>query len=325
MTINRAGAICLYEILREYSDSDHILRMPDIIAKMKTIYGITADRRSIYSAVDLLRELGIGISDYNQNGIGYFLDSPEFDPAEVRVLIESVFANRAIPAKQSERLVKKLGRLSNVHHRRSYRHLTCAKPEKRSDNKELFLNIEVIDEAISEGKKVSFTYLAYDFDKKLKPRREKKYTASPCRMVVTNDHYYLLCKMRPEWSLSLYRLDLMQDCEITDEAIDATFDKAEIESAIEDSIYAWLGKAEPITLRCKNNILGDVIDRFGRGIVIERENEETFLARIRVSPTGMRFWAMQYLSHVEVLSPASLREEIIEALRNNPYLALEGN
>ncbi len=319
MTTNRAGAICLLEILKEYSDADHILRMPDITSKLKNIYGITADRRSVYSAVELLRELGYDISDYSQNGEGYFLRGAEFDPTEVCVLIDSVYANTAIPASQTERLVRKLGKLTNVHHRRSYKHLSSIKPDKKSANKELFLNIEIIDEAITLGKKVTFTYLEYDFDKKLKPRREKKYTVSPFQMIVTNEHYYLLCKMWEDSEMSMYRLDRIKDVEISEYGMDAKFTEDELRNAREQSTYAWYGESELVTMRCQNHILGDVIDRFGRDITIEKEDDETFIAKIKTSPRGIRFWAMQYLPYVEVLTPESLRERIIDDVKNNPY------
>ena len=71
MTTNRANAICLLEIMKEYSDANHILRMQDLIAKMKSIYAIDVDRRTIYSAIDLLKTLGYDISVYSENGVGY--------------------------------------------------------------------------------------------------------------------------------------------------------------------------------------------------------------------------------------------------------------
>lgn len=44
MMTDRANAICLLEILREYSDEDHILAMRDIIQKMNTLYDLQPDR-----------------------------------------------------------------------------------------------------------------------------------------------------------------------------------------------------------------------------------------------------------------------------------------
>lgn len=36
---NRANTVCTLKILTEYSDAGHILRMQDLIGKMKGLYG----------------------------------------------------------------------------------------------------------------------------------------------------------------------------------------------------------------------------------------------------------------------------------------------
>ena len=64
MLTERAITICLLEVLREYSDFNHILSMGEIIGKIKNIYGLTPDRRTVYSALDTLGELGYDISFY---------------------------------------------------------------------------------------------------------------------------------------------------------------------------------------------------------------------------------------------------------------------
>ena len=53
--------------------------------------------------------------------------------------------------------------------------------------------------------------------------------------------------------------------------------------------------------------------------VLERD-EQTFTAVLTTPPRGVRFWALQYLSFVEVAEPAWLRQEIIEVLKVNHYL-----
>ena len=40
MLTEKANAICLLEVLKEYSDAEHILPMREIIAKMQSLYGI---------------------------------------------------------------------------------------------------------------------------------------------------------------------------------------------------------------------------------------------------------------------------------------------
>ena len=173
---NRANTICLLEILKEYSDADHIMQMQEIIAKMKAVYSLEVDRRTVYSSVDLLKELGYDISDYNDNGVGYYLRERDFETSEIRLLMDAVYSYQAIPSSQTEKLIAKLQKLLNSHERKQYRSLKIVKTDKKTRNAEVFLNIEILDEAIQRKNKVKFTYLEYGLDKNLKPRREKKYT-----------------------------------------------------------------------------------------------------------------------------------------------------
>ena len=83
----------------------------------------------------------------------------------------------------------------------------CSLPEIRPENKELFYTIDVLDEAISKGKKVSFIYNSYGTDKKLHPKREREYVINPYQMVATNGRYYLICNYDKYDTLSNYRID----------------------------------------------------------------------------------------------------------------------
>ena len=70
----------------------------------------------------------------------------------------------------------------------------------------------------------------------------------------------------------------------------------------------------------RDRVLDDVLDRFGTDIQIFERDEQTFTAVLTTPPRGVRFWALQYLSFVEVAEPAWLRQEIIDALKGNHYL-----
>ena len=66
-------------------------------------------------------------------------------------------------------------------------------------------------------------------------------------------------------------------------------------------------------------VLDDVLDRFGTDIQIFERDEQTFTAVLTTPPRGVKFWALQYLSYVEVAEPAWLRQEIIESIGQNWY------
>lgn len=317
---NRANAVCLLKILSEYSDENHILQMQDIISKFKALYGIAIDRRTIYGLMEVLAQLGYDISDYNENGVGYFLRERFFESSEVRLIMDALYTHQAISPKQTEKLIQKLQQLLNVHNRKKYRNLSLVKNTKKTENKQVFLNIELLDEAIQLKKKVSFTYLIYGLDKKLHPRKDTKYTVNPYQLLCTNEHYYLICKMSGADKLSMYRIDLIKDILITKETIDTDISPEELHTAENKTTYAWYGNAEKIELKCKNYVIGDILDKFGHDITITPYDEEHFIALVHTAPSGMHFWALQYLPHVEVVSPEWVREGIMDSIKRNPYL-----
>lgn len=316
MPTDKANAICLLDILKEYSDEQHILPMREILSKLQIIYGIKPDRRTIYGAVALLIDLGYDISTYEENGIGYFLRSRDIESSEVLLLMDAVYSFPFIPAKQSEHLIAKLQKLLSIHQRKRYQHLTVVRPDRKTDNRQVFWNIEKLDEAISAKQQVRFKYLQYGSDKKLHPRSDKLYTVNPYGMVYLNEHYYLVCNHCYYPDTSLYRIDRISDIQ----QLSLPWDKhPDSENAIRDAVYAFSGPPEKVTIRFEKGILNDVIDKFGTGIRISRTNDEQYTAELTVPPHGMKFWALQYLPYAEVVQPQWLRDEIIESIHRNPY------
>ena len=51
----------IYSILREMTDEDHILSASELGNILKRRYNMEADRRSLYSDIDTLREWGVDI------------------------------------------------------------------------------------------------------------------------------------------------------------------------------------------------------------------------------------------------------------------------
>ena len=314
MLTEKANAICLLEVLKEYSDAEHILPMREIIAKMQSLYGIKIDRRTIYGAVALLIELGYDVSLYEDNGVGYYLRDRELEPSEVLLLTDAVYSFPFIPARQTEQLVQKLQKQLSVHQRKKYRHLTVARQGRKTGNRQVFWNIEQLDEAITRKKKVTLDYLHYGYDKRQHPTAT--YTLSPYEMVYTNEHYYLICVPDHDPHTRLYRIDRMADIRILDEPRSET--PAQKQEA-QDAIYAFVGAPERVVLHCDRAVLDDVLDRFGTGIQVFERDEQTFTAVLTTPPRGVHFWALQYLSFVEVAEPAWLRDEITESIAGNQY------
>ncbi|MGI6040457.1 MAG: WYL domain-containing protein [Clostridiales bacterium] len=319
MLSEKCNIVCLMYVLAEYSDADHILPMREILSKLNSEFGISPDRRTIYSLVSVLKQIGFDISDYEENGIGYYLRFRLFEPGEVRLLMDAVYSFPFIPPKHTEDLVEKLQKLISVHERRRFKNLTVYKQEKKTPNRQVFYNIEQLDDAISREVKVRFTYLRYCTNKKLVPRQEGKYTVNPYGLVFTNENYYLVCIKEKKRRVSLYRIDRMSDIEITDLPLDPQDEKFDPKRAVSRAVYAYSGEPEEILMHCDVRILDHVIDKYGTDIKIREIDEDKLEIKMKVSPAGVKYWALQFLQHVEVVAPKWLRQEICECIKSNPY------
>ncbi len=322
MLTEKAITMCLLEILKEYSDEAHEMTMKEILSKMESDYMLRPDRRTIYSAVATLMDFGYDISAYEDNGKGYFLRVRDFEQSEIIMLTDAVYSFPFVSAKYSDELIDKLQKQLSIHQRRKFKNLSVIRSDRKSLNAQVFLNIEKLDNAISQKKQVSFTYLHYGLDKKLHPRRTKPYTVNPYSMVYMNEHYYLVCNLVGYPNISLYRIDFICDIAVLDEVSEQ---RKEYRDNSDEAVFAFTGTSEHISIICDKIILDDVIDKFGKDIQLYENDEKTFTVNFTAPAKGVKFWALQYLSYAEVIEPKWVRDEIIDSVKANRYNLVEEN
>lgn len=76
------------------------------------------------------------------------------------------------------------------------------------------------------------------------------------------------------------------------------------------------GETVRAVLRCEEDLLSDVLDRFGMETQLRDNGDGTFDATVFTGAAGLKFWALQYVAVCQVLEPLGLRREIGEILRN---------
>lgn len=320
MLTEKAIAICLLEIMFEYSDENHILSMGEIISKINGRYGMKPDRRTIYSAFETLIELGYDISLYKDNGKGYYLLDRHLEPSEAHLLSDAICTFPFISERQTAHLINKIQSLVSIYDRKQIRNLTVSRSDLKTVNKAVFYNIELLDEAIEKKVKVKFDYCDYGVDKQLHKRREKKYTVNPYGMVYSNEHYYLICIMAKQTNLSMYRIDRIQNIEITDYELDERENGFDPQAAVKNTVYGYTGEIGQVEMLVNAKKLNDVIDQFGTNIIISENDDGRLRINLKASLMGIKYWALQYLDYVEITAPIDLRNEIKKALVENAYM-----
>ncbi len=306
--------MALLKILEEYSDEDHPLTQPKLLELIDTIYHVTLDRRTLYSNIEMLQDFGYDISSYSENGKGYYLRERQFEPSQIYLLCNAIHASHFIPQKSSKELIDKLLSTQSKYFKNDFKSTVFVENNKKKENKEFFLNVELLSEAIREKKAVSFAYLKYDLDKRLVERRDDPYVFSPYYLVYNLDRTYLIGKSKNHKDFTHFRVDRMKKLKISDEPYIKLTKREDPYEYAKNKIYMYNGDEESIVIKCKMNILDDVIDTFGQGIRLIADGD-SFVAHVKSAKEGMVYFALQYAKYLEVLEPEDLRKEIAEVLK----------
>ena len=199
-------------------------------------------------------------------------------------------------------------------------------PEDKTDNKQLFLTIELLDEAISRGRKVSFKYLEYGTDKRqhIKTRNdgtERVYIISPYQMAAKEGKYYLICNYGKYDDISNYRLDRITELKILDEptkpfehlkwANGRTLDLA---TYMKEHPYMYASDNVRAVFRVAKTMVSDVIDLFGTEVTFSDEDDAGVTVTAFTNEMAMEQFALNFAPDVTVLEPQRLREKVKSAL-----------
>lgn len=316
MADKKTSALAILKILEENSDSEHKLTQPEILEKLENFYDVNIDRRTLYDNVRMLQDFGYDISTRTDNGEGYFLNDRTLEPSEVTLLCNAIHSSNFIPSKSSKELINKLLETQSKYFKSNYNDKVYIDNKDKKDNKEFFLNIDLISEAITNFKQISFNYTQYNLNKELVNRREELYELSPYYLVYMNEKTYLIGKDNSHSDLSHYRVDRMKNISFTDKKYLKRNKDEDPYQYAKSKIYMYHGEDIRVALKCDNQILDDIIDIFGKDITIDKSDDQHFIAYVKSSKQGIIYLALQYLNYMEVLDPEDIRAEIKQAIDN---------
>lgn len=329
----------ILDILWKDSDQDHRLTQREIGEILRTRYGMAADRKAIKRNLMDLVEFGFDIEyrEVPRGGAGeeeentiltdFYLVRP-FTEGELRLLIDGLLFSRHLPHRQCRELVEKLKGLSSRYFHSRVRHIV----REQEDNQQLFLNIELLDEAIEKRQKAAFHYLEYGTDKKAHYRTRsdgsvREYVISPYQMAARDGNYYLVCRREGYGGLANYRLDRICDLKVLEEAAQ-TFTSPEerdghpldLSAYMREHIYMYAGGSCHAKLWVNRSLISSVIDLFGKDVVFSREDAEGVVVSVYANEMSIEQFAKSYAPNTSVLEPPELRKKVGDMLRRTAAL-----
>lgn len=329
----------ILDSLKRYTDEDHRLSQKEIMDILEREYDMKVERKAVKRNLLNLIDYGyhveysesVRINKKGEEEIVYtdwYLER-DFSDAELRLLIDSLLFSRHIPYSQCKTLIEKLENLSNRYFKSRVKHIQTL-PDNELPNRQLFYTIEILDQAITKGRQVSFHYNEYHTDKMLHPRIDhegnvRTYIVNPYQMAAVNGRYYLICNYDKYDDVSNYRVDRITDIQLLDTPVKPMKNMKGLEHGLNlpkhmaEHVYMFTGESVPVTFRAKKYLLTDLFDWFGKEMQFTDETEEEVTVRVTVNLDAMRKWALQYALHVKVLKP----ERLVEMLREDVKQAAE--
>jgi len=316
---NKARMLFVKDVLMKHTDEEHRLSVPDIIEKLEA-QGFSANRKSIYDDIDALKDWGMDIMFTREKPQGYYLASRDFELAELKLLVDSVQASKFITTKKSRQLIKKLEGLASEREAKQLQRNVYIANRNKTINESIYYNVDKIHGAISANKKIAFTYYQWSLDKELVPRGAGKiYKISPWELTWDDENYYMIGYDDELDLVKNYRVDKMQKIDITDEPRtgEEAFKDFDITKMAKSTFGMYGGKTESVALECSNDIIGVIIDRFGSDIIIQKNDDGTFLIRQDVVISGQFYgWLCGLGTKIKIVAPQSAAERYKEWLRD---------
>lgn len=312
MASTKLKLLYLIDILRELTDDEHRLSVPELVEELGE-RGVIAERKSIYRDLDSLIEYGY---DIVKSPSGYYLGRREFEIWELRLLSSAVSAATFITKARSDALIKKLGGFISGY--MSSEILASSISGVKCRNDEVYRTIEAINAAIAERRQITFSYFKRDVNKRSVAQRSgQRYRVSPYAMIWSQDRYYLVCNVQEHDALTHFRLDRIKGVRMDPQPARPFSEVSEYTAVFDTSDYAkkcvnmFGGHAVRVTLRCSNRLVDEILDRFGEDTPIVRDGDG-FLCTVSVSTEGGGFfgWAAQYGGLIEIAAPPEARAKM---------------
>ena len=198
----------LLELLKQESDELHPMTTSQICKRMEEM-DIPCDRRTLSVDAQILNDWGFEVMTKSVGRErGYDVEERSFSVPEIKIMIDAAHAATFITEKKTEELISKLAELAGSHVADVLESNMVFFNTKRHTNESIYYNVDSIERAIQDKKKVIFRYFDIDGSGQRAYRRDgHHYVVEPVALVFNEDNYYLVAYSSRYDNTANYRID----------------------------------------------------------------------------------------------------------------------
>lgn len=318
----RLRVLALRELLEHLTDEEHPLSAEELRTLLGE-QGIESAKKTVYRDIAALRGRGEDILLTRRPKAGFFLAARRFEPPEVRLLMDAVLAAPFITNKKTAELLEKLRGLLSRNQAEEAAAQVHVNPRPKFGNEEIYYSIDAVERAVAQKKKLSFVYHHHAIEgNRIVQNDGRRFVVSPYALIWDSDRYYLAGNYEKYDSVSVYRLDRMRHAEVTGQEARPFSEVSDYRDWFDAADYAartfhlYHGELQTVGLRCRDDALEAVLDKFGDGLRLSGRGDGFFSVQVRVyAGEGLLEWLLQYGDRIAVLSPEPLRSEMAARVR----------
>ena len=302
----------IMRMLQEETDDQRGLSMADIISRLAD-YGMSADRKTVYADLDLLREFGLEIGTAQRNPVEYYLARRDFSIDELMLMVDAVQSCRFVTQSQAEKICRNLKLLATVGQQKKLERRIHVEGRARGRNDAVLANVDIIHDALRQKRRITFTYWKMGMDGKPHAQHQGEvYDVTPMRVTFAETYYYLTAWSEKHGAVREYRIDRMRDVALSQEKARRGKEISEYEYQVRDSQFFGRFDCQLVTaqLVCNESGVNIVADRFGKDARFVPQEDGTCIAAVQVRVSPQFFgWIASMNGTVKIAGPTKLAEE----------------
>ena len=316
---NKARILFLLKYLKENTDEERSISSSEL-RKMFKAQGMNISAPTLRDDITTLIEAGYDINVEEVNGIATwykFLDR-DWSASEIQILIDAVASSQFITKEKSRQLIDRLATLAGPSDRPDLEPSIRVEDQVKAPNEHILYIVQTIREAIKKDKMIQFEHYQYNSRLERIPKLDGyQYIVSPYAMIWKKDKYYLIGWSEKHGRIAHFRIDRMGMPDITEVQCKPAPEDLKLEDRSDKIFSMFDGPEETVKLRCRPELLDQVIDQFGEKIKVLKTTKTYMEIRVTVhlSPTFYG-WLFQYVGQMTVIAPEYVCEQYAEKMQD---------
>jgi len=313
MIEKKSRILYIKRFLEEQTDEDHPATIADILAYLSGI-GIAAHSRTVMLDIEQLMEIGIDVVCNKRRQNQYFIGDGHFELPELKLLVDAAQASKFLTHKRSRALIDRLLSLTSVYQADSLKTGLHLEKHIKSKNEAAYISAAMLHKAINENRRVRFMYIEYTPEMKKEYKHgQRVYELSPWTFVWDDDKYYVIGYSKHHEKCVKFRVDRIAAPKLTDLPAIPAPDDFDLAAFVKATFQMYDGPLLDMTLKCKNELMKSIVDRFGEGVKVNIADTGHFYANVKVSASKTFYgWVFGMDGAIEIVKPA----EAVKAYRD---------